>query len=61
MRSKSALQKVSFYGESHVICLLNPAAMLGAQPHLSIAVQMTLRHALLADKRLPFASVQPKI
>ena len=42
--------------ESHVVSLLFLSLMLGPLLGLSIAMQMTLRHALLTDKRLRFGA-----
>lgn len=42
--------------ESHVVSLLFLSLMLGPLLGLSIAMQMTLRHALLTDKRLRFCA-----
>ena len=51
-----AARKGTFSVESHVVSLLFPAFMLGPLRGLSIAMQMTLRHALLIDKRLRFGA-----
>jgi len=45
-----------FSGESHDVSLLYPAHMLGLLPSLSIAIQMTLRHASFTDKGLRFGA-----
>ena len=51
-----AARKGDISVESHVVSLLFPAIMLGPLLGLSIAMQMTLRHALLTDKRLRFCA-----
>ena len=51
-----AARKGSVSVESHVVSLLFPGIMLGPLRGLSIAMQMTLRHASLTDKRLRFCA-----